>query len=76
MVFGPSRELVNDLAIALAALWAACSIFRAENNSGEKNKKTEWRRGWDSNPRLGFPNTRFPSVLLKPLGHLSTVALD
>jgi hypothetical protein len=30
-----------------------------------------WRRGWDSNPRLGFPNTRFPSVLLKPLGHLS-----
>src|SRR5215469_3263022 len=31
-----------------------------------------WRRGWDSNPRLSFPNTRFPSVLLKPLGHLST----
>jgi hypothetical protein len=30
-----------------------------------------WRRGWDSNPRLSFPNTRFPSVLLKPLGHLS-----
>src|SRR6202043_708134 len=32
-----------------------------------------WRRGWDSNPRLSFPNTRFPSVLLKPLGHLSVV---
>jgi hypothetical protein len=31
----------------------------------------KWRRGWDSNPRLSFPNTRFPSVLLKPLGHLS-----
>ena len=31
----------------------------------------EWRREWDSNPRLSFPNTRFPSVLLKPLGHLS-----
>ena len=30
-----------------------------------------WRREWDSNPRLSFPNTRFPSVLLKPLGHLS-----
>src|ERR1700689_1272779 len=30
-----------------------------------------WRRGWDLNPRLSFPNTRFPSVLLKPLGHLS-----
>src|SRR5271154_2004174 len=33
--------------------------------------KKEWRRGWDLNPRLSFPNTRFPSVLLKPLGHLS-----
>jgi hypothetical protein len=30
-----------------------------------------WRRGWDSNPRYGFPYTRFPSVRLKPLGHLS-----
>jgi hypothetical protein len=26
------------------------------------------------NPRLSFPNTRFPSVLLKPLGHLSALA--
>ena len=31
-----------------------------------------WRRGWDLNPRSSFPDTRFPSVLLKPLGHLST----
>ena len=30
-----------------------------------------WRRGRDSNPRYGYPYTRFPSVLLKPLGHLS-----
>jgi hypothetical protein len=29
------------------------------------------RRGWDSNPRGGNPPTRFPSALLKPLGHLS-----
>jgi integrase/recombinase XerD len=36
-----------------------------------KAKGRFWRRGWDSNPRLSFPNTRFPSVLLKPLGHLS-----
>ena len=32
---------------------------------------TLWRREWDSNPRYGFPHTRFPSVRLKPLGHLS-----
>ena len=30
-----------------------------------------WRRGRDSNPRYVLPHTRFPSVLLKPLGHLS-----
>src|SRR5262249_23169095 len=29
------------------------------------------RREWDSNPRWRYPHTRFPSVLLKPLGHLS-----
>jgi hypothetical protein len=31
----------------------------------------QWRRGWDSNPRYGFPYTRFPSGRLKPLGHPS-----
>src|SRR5215469_1731707 len=30
-----------------------------------------WRRGWDSNPRCDFSQTRFPSVRLQPLGHLS-----
>lgn len=29
------------------------------------------RREWDSNPRNAFTFTRFPSVLLKPLGHPS-----
>lgn len=33
------------------------------------------RRRWDSNPRYGFPHTRFPSVLLKPLGHSSRIEL-
>ena len=31
----------------------------------------KWRRERDSNPRNGFPFTRFPSVRLQPLGHLS-----
>jgi hypothetical protein len=30
-----------------------------------------WRRGRDSNPRYGYPYTRFPSVLFRPLRHLS-----
>ena len=32
-----------------------------------------WRRGGDSNPRCGLTHTRFPSVHLKPLGHLSNL---
>ena len=35
-----------------------------------ENKKV-WRRERDSNPRNGFPFTRFPTVRLQPLGHLS-----
>src|SRR5579884_1710303 len=38
--------------------------------------KPDKRREWDSNPRWSFPHTRFPSVLLKPLGHLSKGLAD
>jgi hypothetical protein len=38
---------------------------------GELPRTVGWRREWDSNPRYSFPHTRFPSVRLKPLGHLS-----
>ena len=34
-------------------------------------KVVKWRREWDSNPRYSLKYTRFPSVRLKPLGHLS-----
>src|ERR1700732_4496900 len=40
-------------------------------SAGERFWKGRWRRGWDSNPRYGFPYTRFPSERLQPLGHLS-----
>jgi hypothetical protein len=51
-----------------------------EPNPGPSNRtwshrRTSWRRGWrrewDSNPRYGFPYTRFPSERLQPLGHPS-----
>jgi site-specific DNA recombinase len=34
-------------------------------------KNEEWRRERDSNPRYGFPYTRFRGARLQPLGHLS-----
>ena len=32
---------------------------------------SNWRRGWDSNPRNGFPLTAFPVLPIQPLLHLS-----
>ena len=46
--------------------------FRKESNPSKTNK---WRRGWDSNPRLSFPNTRFRGELFQPLRHLSSSSL-
>ncbi len=34
---------------------------------------SKWRTRWDSNPRKSCPFTRFPSVRLRPLGHVSAV---
>ncbi len=47
------------------------------NQRGAEQKKSKgekiWRREWDLNPRWSFePHTRFPVVLLRPLGHLSS----
>ena len=43
------------------------------NEAGPANAagRAGWRREWDSNPRYALTYTRFPSVRLKPLGHLS-----
>jgi hypothetical protein len=45
--------------------------FSAAKSSGEFWSRQDWRREWDSNPRYGFPYTRFPSERLQPLGHPS-----
>ena len=41
-----------------------------------RRRSGNWRRERDSNPRYGFPYTRFPSVRLKPLGHLSVSKIN
>src|SRR5215813_7923695 len=50
-------------------------VFRLQLHSPPKPVRLSGlplkRREWDSNPRWSYPHTRFPSVLLKPLGHLS-----
>src|SRR5258708_30623051 len=35
--------------------------------------RINWRRGWDLNPRYGFPYARFRGECFQPLSHLSAV---
>ena len=37
------------------------------------NDLQNWRRGWDLNPRYGFPHARFRGECFQPLSHLSAV---
>ena len=50
-------------------------LIEALASSREYCALKDWRRERDSNPRYGFPYTRFPSVRLQPLGHLSGAGL-
>jgi hypothetical protein len=60
---------VIPVAVVLALL---AGIWRfLEGPADPLRLSAPWRRGWDSNPRDGFPPTRFPSVRLQPLGHPS-----
>jgi hypothetical protein len=56
LVGANSFRIPVSLMLITDILWMSCQIFRRER---------------DSNPRDGCPPTRFPSVLLQPLGHLS-----
>jgi hypothetical protein len=39
--------------------------------NSNRERDSNWRKERDSNPRMVLPITRFPSVRLQPLGHLS-----
>ena len=61
-IMGSKGDLLRTLA-------AASGVKSA--TPGVRSSVLKWRREWDSNPRYGFPYTRFPSERLKPLGHPS-----
>src|SRR5437660_3256493 len=52
------------------------TVLVANDQSEINNRKSKcfWRRGWDSNPRNGFPLTAFPVLPIQPLLHLSSIA--
>ncbi len=57
----------GDLLRTLAAASGVKSV-----TPGVRSSVLNWRRDRDSNPGYAFTHTRFPSVRLKPLGHLSS----
>src|SRR6267143_1370969 len=58
-------------------LCAAATNTDTMNSRGRKiNDLQKWRRGWDSNPRYGFPYARFRGEYFQPLSHLSAVVAD
>ena len=36
-----------------------CATHQIDDGSGRWETENEWRRGWDSNPRAGYPTRRF-----------------
>ena len=65
---GPWQILLNQ---SVAAQPQSNAFLSENGNFPSPLKNPIERRGRDSNPGYGKPHTRFPSVLLQPLGHLS-----
>ena len=62
-------HIIGSKSNLLQTLTAAAGV--KPTTPGVRSSVLKWRREWDSNPRYAFTYTRFPSVRLKPLGHLS-----
>ena len=60
-------QLIQEMAYYTAHSNIDCLVLLDEKGLNS----LQWRREWDSNPRYALTHTRFPSVLLKPLGHPS-----
>src|SRR5262249_24079084 len=67
------RLCVKTVIARVAQVPELAEAFAKQRSQKHETRQilSSWRREWDSNPRYGFPYTRFPSVRLKPLGHPS-----
>ncbi len=63
-IMGSKGDLLRTLAAGAGG---------APATPGVRSSVLRWRREWDSNPRYGFPYTRFPSERHQPLGHPSAL---
>ena len=64
-------RFVRRMVVVFRRINPGCGPFLQGQGPQRKGSQTEWRTGRDSNPRWLLHHARFPSVCLKPLGHLS-----
>ena len=73
----PHRCQINSRLKAGRLVFSPCEVLlyieRARKKAEMPAFNLNWRKREDSNLRYGYPHTRFPSVLLKPLGHTSAL---
>jgi hypothetical protein len=62
---------VEHLRTPVQLAFGARRVASHRPRGSEIGKK--WRRGWDLNPRYGFPYARFRGECFQPLSHLSAV---
>src|SRR5437899_9730340 len=76
---GQGRTALNKISRAGIPLHVVGSMASTRNVKRLKKRKEQtlklWRRGWDSNPRYGFPYARFRGEYFQPLSHLSAVVV-
>ena len=71
---GVTNCLGNTGSKAQGGLSQTCHTKKGKIWNVLKRRRIElWRRGWDSNPRYGFPYARFRGEYFQPLSHLSAV---
>jgi hypothetical protein len=71
-----SEPLAGDIKNKTCAQRAAKSILPAEQPRERENSETEWRRGWDSNPRDPFRPNGFQDRRIQPLCHPSDAEIE
>jgi hypothetical protein len=70
------QTVVRAVRLRKVCFWALLRRDIAPELASNPASVGGWRRERDSNPWYGFPYTRFPSVLLQPLGHLSVFRIN
>ena len=75
------RIAERSLSFSPQPAWRIASKYHAEAQRAKATdydftKSTNWRRGWDSNPREACAPTAFREPRLRPLGHLSLAYLS